>query len=655
MIRLRIILNSKYLYILLTLLLIISFFTKKTKSLYKSSDKEFTCIVLNVKKSDKYRYELKCNEILIGYSKYYYEIGDVLKTYGDISEFKNNTNFNLFNYKKYYEKQGIFYRLNIHKAEVLYKSKNLDLIIKNIISKRIEKLDSASYLNSLILGNKYYLDNNIEDIYKNLGVIHIFSVSGMHIMFLVLILEKLFKNRSNGSIIIFFILFLYYEIIGTVSVLRSLLFFIIKYLNDKYYLNISKYKMIILTIFIMLFINIGYLYNIGFYYSIIVSSSLILFGNNKHKYISIPIICFIVTLPLNLYISSEINLISIIANIILIPIFTLVVYPLAILTTIFNFLDIYLVLIIRIVEYLSTFIDKFSISLVFIKPSVYIIVFYYLLIILFLENNKNIIFLLLLLILHYNYNFIFPSSYLLMFDVGNGDSFLISNNNYNILVDTGGNNYDIANNITIPVIKSYGIRSLDLVILSHGDSDHVKEFIKIARKIEIKKVYINNNDINQLESVIIKYLEQNNVKYEKVSSLIDRKENLTLHSRSYDNKNENDSSILNYLILNNLKILFMGDASSYVEEQFVKDLNIKDIDILKVSHHGSKTSTSNIFLDYIKPKYSLVSAGRNNRYGHPKKEVLERLKSSKIYRTDLDGSIEIKFSEKGYKIRTCTP
>ena len=99
----------------------------------------------------------------------------------------------------------------------------------------------------------------------------------------------------------------------------------------------------------------------------------------------------------------------------------------------------------------------------------------------------------------------------------------------------------------------------------------------------------------------------------------------------------------------------MGDASVEVEEDLIKKYNLKDIDVLKVGHHGSKTSSSKEFIDEINPKYSIISVGKNNRYGHPNKEVLENLENSKIYRTDQDGSIMFKIKRSELSVDTCAP
>ena len=101
--------------------------------------------------------------------------------------------------------------------------------------------------------------------------------------------------------------------------------------------------------------------------------------------------------------------------------------------------------------------------------------------------------------------------------------------------------------------------------------------------------------------------------------------------------------------------MFMGDAGVDKEKDILEKYNISDIDIIKVGHHGSKTSSSENFIDEMNPKYSIISVGKNNRYGHPNKEVLDNLENSKIFRTDQDGSIMLKIKNNKLKIETCSP
>lgn len=125
-----------------------------------------------------------------------------------------------------------------------------------------------------------------------------------------------------------------------------------------------------------------------------------------------------------------------------------------------------------------------------------------------------------------------------------------------------------------------------------------------------------------------------------------------LNTKIYDN--ENDNSIVGYLNIHNIKFLFMGDASINVEKEILEKYKLTNVDFFKVGHHGSDTSRGKEFIDEINPKYSIISVGKNNRYGHPNKEVLTNLSHSKIYRTDLNGTISIKIN-RNYKIKTYSP
>ena len=122
-----------------------------------------------------------------------------------------------------------------------------------------------------------------------------------------------------------------------------------------------------------------------------------------------------------------------------------------------------------------------------------------------------------------------------------------------------------------------------------------------------------------------------------------------------DYGNENDTSSVIYTELNNHKFLFMGDAGVEVEEDLIEKYNLQDIDVLKVGHHGSKTSSSKEFIDEVNPKYSVISVGKNNRYGHPNDVILDNLEGSRIYRTDQDGSIMFEIKNNKLKIETCLP
>ena len=181
------------------------------------------------------------------------------------------------------------------------------------------------------------------------------------------------------------------------------------------------------------------------------------------------------------------------------------------------------------------------------------------------------------------------------------------------------------------------------------------EAINLVNNFKVEKVIFNCGPYNDLEKELIEVLDKKKIKYYScIQELnVDTNKLYFLQTKEYDNENDNSNVI--YTELNGYKFMFMGDAGVEKEKDILDNYNISDVDVIKVGHHGSKTSSSEEFINEINPKYSIISVGKNNRYGHPNKEVLDSLKSSKIYRTNIDGSILFNIKNNKLKIETCAP
>ena len=181
------------------------------------------------------------------------------------------------------------------------------------------------------------------------------------------------------------------------------------------------------------------------------------------------------------------------------------------------------------------------------------------------------------------------------------------------------------------------------------------EEINLVNNFKVEKVIFNCGEFNELEQDLIKVLDKKKIKYYScIKELnIDNNKLYFLQTKEYDNENDNSNVI--YTKLNNHKFLFMGDAGIEVEEDLIEKYKLQDIDVLKVGHHGSKTSSSKEFVGVINPKYSIINLCKNNRYGHPNDSVLKNLNDTKIYRTDQDGSIMFKIKNNKLEIETCAP
>ena len=181
------------------------------------------------------------------------------------------------------------------------------------------------------------------------------------------------------------------------------------------------------------------------------------------------------------------------------------------------------------------------------------------------------------------------------------------------------------------------------------------EAINLVENFKVEKVIFNCGEFNELEQELIKVLYKKKIPYYSCVKELNIDDNKLYFLNNKDYGNENDNSSVIYTELNNYKFLFMGDAGVEVEEDLIEKYNLENIDVLKVGHHGSKTSSGKEFIDEINPEYSVIGVGKNNRYGHPNDDVLKILEDTKIYRTDQDGSVMFKIKNNKLQIETCPP
>ena len=678
-----------YIFLLITIILFLISINIEKESSYKQINNESFKIIEKTKKDYGIKLVLKGKEKVLAYlyldndlidSEYNkYSLGDLVLVNAIKKEITSKTLDNTFDYKKYLNNQNIYISIQIQDIKIIKKNKNIFYKLKNIMIDRQDKIPkSKAYVNSLIFGVNSYLDEDVITSYRNNGISHLFAISGSHINILVAILYFLMKKfgLKDNKINIISILFLIYYMFLTnfsMSVLRASIFTILIFINKLFNLNIKNKNLLILTLFIITLSNPKNILNIGLEFSILITYYLIVFKdliNNKKTYFKktllISYISFLVSLPILVNNFYQINILSVIYNLFFVPYVSFILLPFTLLTYIFPIFDNALSILIDINENLSLFASNIKFSIIIIKKmSVVLIIIYYLLITInfkkMYSNNKfNIIILIFIIFLSIR---TINNNEIIFIDVGQGDSILLTINKKVVLIDTSGivnysnneYNYNISKNKILPYMKSIGIKKIDYLILTHGDFDHMGESIYLVDNFKINKVIFNCGNYNDLENRLIEKLNKNNIKYYKcIKELdVDKYKLYFLNTSIYNDENTNSSVI--YLNYNNIKFLFMGDATSEREKDILEKYNIENIDVLKVGHHGSNTSSSKYFIDKIKPKYSIISVGKNNRYGHPKDEVLNILKDSNIYRTDLNGSIKIKLNKNGYKIRTYKP
>ena len=675
--RLRHILQSKHLIKIITIIIFIitllytNYYPFKSK--YTKDDKEFIGIVTKYEvKEDKITIEIKAKEKLLITYKYQdkefnnLSYGDKIKAKGTLITPSKNTNQNTFNYQKYLYYKKIYYLVEATSINKIANNNNYLYTIKNTLYQKINKLKSSNYIKTLLFCDNT-LSKEIKESYRINGISHLFSVSGMHINFFVsiiyLYLNKITYNKRIKYLITNIFIITYLILFPSSSLLRSAVMSILYSINYLLKLKIKKIDILLLTLGVSLLINPFIIYDLGYIYSytitffLVLSSSTLKKKNKINKIIYISLLSFLVSIPITIYNSYEINIISILLNIILVPIISIIILPLTILTYIFPILDSILYLFTNTLETISLFISKINITkIIFPKPSLLIIVLYYIIFLLSYQNKKYFYLNIILLIIIYISPYLNSNFEVVMFEVGEADCHLIKYpyNKNTILIDTGKNEYKIKNEV-IPYLKSIGIKKIDYLIITHGDEDHIGGSITLINNFQVKNVILNKGTFTDIEKELIKNLNKKKIPYQININKINLSNHTIYLLNNTKYNNENDNSIITYFTYQKYKFLYMGDASITTEDNLLENYNLNNISILKVGHHGSNTSSSKDFISQINPSISLISVGENNIYHHPNKEVINNLSKSRIYRTDINNMVKLTINSKGIlKVTTIT-
>lgn len=614
-------------------------------SIKKSSNK-ITLIISNKEKIQG-TYYLDSKE------KINLQLGDKVEVIGEGKIPKKPTTKNIFDYSQYLKSKKISYLIEIDKIKVIKKNKNILYKIKQKINNQL----TNPYMQSFLLGDNSNIKEEVKTSYQENGISHLFAISGMQFYLLAnTILKALkrlnIKEKTRYKFIFIFLLFYLFLLNLTASILRSILFFFLFSMNKIWKLKIKKAYLIFLAIIITIGINPYYVLEVGFWYSFGISIGLLYFIKEEDSYWKSlwksSLLSFFLSIPISLYYFYQINIFSIFYNMFYIPYVNLIVFPMTILSFFIPiFLPIYELLII-VLEDTSLFLNKITIGKLIFKKVIFLVyVIEFILIILYLKKKKKIIMYFTIVVFCFHYiSFYFQKDFIKVIDVGEGDSILIYSKGEAGLIDTGGKvsfigeySSSITKYTTIPLLKSLGIKKIKYALLTHGDMDHMAEIFYLNNHFPIKELVLNLGENKEIEKKLLKEKNKITISTQERELQIG---NFTLYQLNKAWKDENNSSSIYYLYHENLNALFMGDAGIDAENYILNHYNLK-VDILKLGHHGSKTSTSNSLLEKVKPKLAIISVGEDNRYHHPDPEVIDRLTNHNIpyLMTQTSGTITI--------------
>lgn len=621
------------------------------------------------------------------------EYGSIIKINAQYTEATRDRNYGGFNYKTYLRTKKIYGIFNVEDVEIV-KNGSDNIIIKlrkYIKSKLREKLkkENSELAISLIVGDRSHISSEVEDNFKKANLMHMLAISGAHFSYVILIatfISNRLQHKRLGQLIQIIAIIFFMNLTGnTASVVRAGIMSILLIGSSICKRQNDSLNNIAISAIIQIINNPYIILDSGFMLSYSGVLGIILFYKkiSEHihfKSIALTISANIFIIPIMIYNFHTISGSFIISNIcaswllgiIIILEFISLCIPIKLL---YMILDLLIMMLRKIAEicanipFAQMYVPRYAIF--------FVIVIYILIFCRKLKCRKYVYSFLTIgvsILLIVNFTDVYQDRMRINFiDVGQGDSCLIRYKGTNIMIDSGGSlsknkdgkSYDIGENVLNNYLLNRGITRLDYIMVSHFDEDHSQGFIFLLKNMKVKNVIISEQyktssiyeqfkQICKKQNIQIIYVRSGDeIRIKDLAFKI-------LHPKSKENQISenplNNNAIVCMVKYKNRRILFTGDIEKVAENEMVKEYtNGLKADILKVGHHGSKTSTTKEFLDFINPSVALIGVGQNNKFGHPNEDVIKRLeeKNIQIYRTDEMGEISVIIDKDGkIKINT---
>ena len=569
-----------------------------------------------------------------------YDVGDILTIEGNKEDFRFTKLESSFDFEEYLNKRGVFHSVNAKSIKVNYRN-----FIR--IKQRREKLLSMfNKEQKSVIGSILFSDGDDSELVSTLRELHLarfLAASGIFISAFHFVLIKLFslfiKKDKIAEITSISLLILYSVFtFPRFSVIKVMLLLLVRWINKYPLKEKFSYLSILGGVGIFCLLMNRYLaiqdsFILGFMIPII--SYLTRYIGQRKKivrrlYRYLIIYLFFIPFEINYY--NKIVILSLPLQVFSTPLFIAI--------GVVSLLCFFYVPIYKVDEFLIFVLEKYALL---IKPVSFgpyfpnmndgLVLVYYILYFLFLYYASHDfipltrafligqVAVLLLFALPLENRITKEVNFI---NVGQGDCTLIRDYNRVALIDTGGLTYtDIANDVLVPYLKKKRIYKIDMVIITHYDYDHCGALEDLQKTYKINQVY----DYSSSFPIKMGDITFNNYNY-----------------YGQGHSEENDKSLVIGFNMLNKDFLIMGDASTYIEKEIIKNESSVPCDILRVGHHGSNTSTCEEWIKYTTPEEAIISVGKNNRFGHPNKEVINVLNKYKIKirRTDIEGTIVYK-------------
>lgn len=627
--------------------------------------------------------------------------GQFLSVRGEAEYFKEPGNPGQFDEKNYYKSQGISYKIWADEVQLLsdgpwvFKGlRFLEKFRKRLCDFYTEIMDDAgaAVLRAAVLGDRSEFQGDLRRYYQENGWLHLVTVSGLHLSFIAMGFYRRLRRMGvplTLSMILAAILMLAYGYMTDLgdSMIRAMGMMVLTLIGELIGRKTDLMTSIVFTGGLMVFFRPERLLSSGFLLSFAAVGGMGFGGwlwkqfRNGEKIHGMKMQClyffyiqfgiFLVTLPLVLWNMFEIPVIGAAYNFFMIPLVSILV-PAAFMAGIMGicglpFISAAAVLFLKAADVILGLVHKLpSMTWVCGRPEFWQI-FLYMFCILgwaFLRKTKvNICGKIalaagcaILLILR------FPEDRIICMDVGQGDGICIMTaEGQTLFIDGGSSDVKGIFEYRIePLLKYYGIRKVDMWLLTHGDGDHVSgiEEALEAGRTEIGEIVLTDIYGDEVLENIRAQAEKRGIPVEKICRGSRFKAGAFIFDCLYPKASSpgkdrnNESMVLSLTRKPDFRMLLMGDLESQGEAELLNLGNLLTCDILKAGHHGASGASSEKFLDAVRPRWTLISCGENNRYGHPGKDTLKRLEAvgSRRLTTVRCGALTVAFNGESYLI-----
>lgn len=663
----------------------------------------YTAYIVQVRNMNYLDKDYKMKEKVYVTSEETFSFGDFVEVRGFLGTFPKKLNSGDFDIARYYKSKGIYFKTHAYSITPTDKTfKNYSpfyyvAAFKNYISEKIYENysgDKAAMLKAIMTGYKDGFSKEYKEVLYESNTMRYFYPGYMHIFLIISLvgITNTFVKRKYREILLMLLLAFYVVFSSNSHHIIKSGILAIAIVYGKHKIGYSNYiDTLSVVVGAMLLINPLSEYEPGFIMS--VSANILLFyfvppiaqrltfikSRNTRRIVAVWLVLSFGMIPLQAYLFYSTTPYAFLLNIIFVPVMSALwlVLPLyAIFEPVLGSWNLFSYTLSGLFFYIEK-IPKFVCCLPFHsihiqRPGVLEILIFYLL--LYILRNKlykkkaNHISSRFALAVVLGFSITLTTNFVLninnlkinFVNVNQGDGAVISLPlRETILIDGGGNNdysdYDYSREIYLPYLKRNGYTNIDLAIVSHYHSDHAKGIIAAIEKLKVKKIVMpdctpENENRKEIEALAKK--KGIPISYYFAGDTIKFYSGLTIDIISPDKKDlssfdENDSSYGLRISYGDFSAIFTGDMTKSVEQHHKGEW--QDCDILKVAHHGSATSSSEKFLEEVRPEAAIISVGANNSYGHPSDEVLERLSRYNIpvYRTDVYGNISVSASKDG--------